>query len=200
MGEVRGAEIVDMLAGFNTGHEGGCGTLHANSATAVPDRIAALGLAAGMTLPGIIAQLSAGLEVVIHLARTPAGRRVVAAVGMVVGHDGAAVVEPALVHRGRGVGTGACRCATGRASGRGARVGRGAGEPRTGTRGRGRWRGPRGRVQLGSRRGEERGSDVGQAEGPWIMGAAIAAGIAAGVWATPLRPRGGYGGTSAAAG
>ena len=36
VGEVRGAEVVDMLAAMNTGHEGGCGTLHANSAADVP--------------------------------------------------------------------------------------------------------------------------------------------------------------------
>ena len=89
-----------MLAGFNTGHEGGCGTLHANSATAVPDRIAALGLAAGMTLPGITAQLTAGLEVVIHLARTPRGGGWWPQSAWWLGRDGAAVVEPALVHRG----------------------------------------------------------------------------------------------------
>jgi pilus assembly protein CpaF len=104
IGEVRGAEIVDMLAGFNTGHEGGCGTLHANSIATVPDRIAALGLAAGMTPQGIGAQLVAGLEVVVHLARTASGRRVVEAIGMVVERDGQPSVEPALVHdRGRWV-------------------------------------------------------------------------------------------------
>ena len=98
VGEVRGAEILDMLAGFNTGHEGGCGTLHANSADAVPERVAALGLAAGMTLPGITAQLTAGLEVVVHLARAPAGGRVVAAIGAVSARAGVAVVEPGLVY------------------------------------------------------------------------------------------------------
>ena len=36
VGEVRGAEVVDLLAALNTGHEGGCGTLHANSAADVP--------------------------------------------------------------------------------------------------------------------------------------------------------------------
>jgi pilus assembly protein CpaF len=99
VGEVRGAEVVDMLAGFNTGHEGGCGTVHANAAGAVPDRVVALALAAGMTRAGVHAQLGAGLEVVIHLARRPDGRRVVAEVGMVSpGHE-AAVVRPALVRR-----------------------------------------------------------------------------------------------------
>ena len=48
VGEVRGAEIVDLLAALNTGHEGGCGTLHANSAIDVPARVEALALAAGL--------------------------------------------------------------------------------------------------------------------------------------------------------
>ena len=47
VGEVRGAEVVDLLAALNTGHDGGCGTLHANSAVDVPARLEALALAAG---------------------------------------------------------------------------------------------------------------------------------------------------------
>ena len=39
VGEVRGAEVVDLLAALNTGHGGGCGTLHANSAADVPARL-----------------------------------------------------------------------------------------------------------------------------------------------------------------
>ncbi len=97
VGEVRGAEVVDMLAAMNTGHEGGCGTLHANSAAAVPDRLVALGLAAGMTLRGIHAQLAAGLDVVIHLARRGGGRRVLVEVGMVARQGDESFVEPALV-------------------------------------------------------------------------------------------------------
>jgi hypothetical protein len=46
VGEVRGAEVVDLLAALNTGHEGGCGTLHANSAVDVPARLEALAASA----------------------------------------------------------------------------------------------------------------------------------------------------------
>ncbi len=42
VGEVRGAEIADLLTAMNTGHEGGCGTVHANSAADVPARLEAL--------------------------------------------------------------------------------------------------------------------------------------------------------------
>ncbi len=100
VGEVRGPEVVDMLAAMNTGHEGGCGTLHANSAEAVPDRVVALALAAGMTLTGVHAQLAAGLDVVIHLARRSGGRRVVVEVGMVTRRGPESVVEPALIRQG----------------------------------------------------------------------------------------------------
>ena len=48
VGEVRGGEVVELLAALNTGHEGGCGTLHANSAGDVPARVEALALAAGL--------------------------------------------------------------------------------------------------------------------------------------------------------
>lgn len=97
VGEVRGAEVVDLLAAMNTGHEGGCGTVHANSAAAVPDRLAALALAAGMTLAGVHAQASAGLDVVVHLARRRDGTRVVAELGIVTPSADGTEVRPALV-------------------------------------------------------------------------------------------------------
>ena len=48
VGEVRGAEIADLLTAMNTGHEGGCGTVHANSAGDVPARLEALAALGGM--------------------------------------------------------------------------------------------------------------------------------------------------------
>ncbi|MFN8168320.1 MAG: TadA family conjugal transfer-associated ATPase [Candidatus Nanopelagicales bacterium] len=75
VGEVRGAEVVDLLAALNTGHEGGCATVHANSAADVPARIEALALAAGLGRDAVHAQLAAGLDVVLHLERDRDGRR-----------------------------------------------------------------------------------------------------------------------------
>jgi pilus assembly protein CpaF len=67
---------VDLLAALNTGHEGGCGTLHANTAADVPARLEALGCAAGLTRQAVHSQLAAALDVVIHLTRNrPDGRR-----------------------------------------------------------------------------------------------------------------------------
>ncbi|KQS68622.1 TadA family conjugal transfer-associated ATPase [Modestobacter sp. Leaf380] len=76
VGEVRGAEVVDLLAALNTGHDGGCGTLHVNRAADLPARLEALGVAAGLDRLAVHSQAAAALAVVVHLRRGPAGRRV----------------------------------------------------------------------------------------------------------------------------
>jgi pilus assembly protein CpaF len=76
VGEVRGAEVVELLAALNTGHEGGCGTLHANSARDVPARIEALALAAGLPREAAHSQFLAGVDAVLHLGRDVDGHRV----------------------------------------------------------------------------------------------------------------------------
>lgn len=75
VGEVRGGEVVDLLAALNTGHEGGCGTLHANASTEVPARVEALALAAGLGREAAHSQLAAAIDVVLHLARRSDGTR-----------------------------------------------------------------------------------------------------------------------------
>ncbi len=75
VGEVRGAEVVDLLAAMNTGHEGGCGTLHANSALDVPARVEALALAAGLDRAAAHSQFASAVDVVLHLTRGREGRR-----------------------------------------------------------------------------------------------------------------------------
>jgi len=74
IGECRGAEVVDLLAALNTGHEGGAGTVHANAAKDVPARLEALGLAGGLPRAALHAQLASALHAVLHLRRTPQGR------------------------------------------------------------------------------------------------------------------------------
>jgi pilus assembly protein CpaF len=76
VGEVRGAEVTDLLAALNTGHDGGCGTLHANRPAEVPARLEALGVAAGLGRAAVHSQTAAALALVVHLRRTPEGRRV----------------------------------------------------------------------------------------------------------------------------
>lgn len=93
VGEVRGAEVADLLAALNTGHEGGCGTVHANTAADVPARLTGLALAAGLPLPAVHSQLTAALDVVVHCVRDRAGHRRVAEIGVLrPGADGPTVV------------------------------------------------------------------------------------------------------------
>jgi pilus assembly protein CpaF len=82
VGEVRGGEVVDLLAALNTGHEGGCGTLHANSSADVPARVEALALAAGLGREAVHSQFAAAVDVVLHLAVDRAGRRHLREVGV----------------------------------------------------------------------------------------------------------------------
>lgn len=92
VGEVRGAEVTDLLAALNTGHEGGCGTLHANSPAEVPARLEALAVPAGLDRAAVHSQAVAALHVVVHLRRGEAGRRV-AELGVLRRAGDLAVVE-----------------------------------------------------------------------------------------------------------
>ena len=103
IGEVRGAEVVDMLAALNTGHEGGCCTVHANSAADVPTRLEALGAAAGMPRNAVHAQMAAALQVVLHLRQGRDGVRRLTEVAVISrGRDGLVESVPALTFTGSG--------------------------------------------------------------------------------------------------
>jgi pilus assembly protein CpaF len=74
VGEVRGPEVREMLAALNTGHEGGCGTVHANRPADLPARFEALGALARLGRDAVQAQLSSAVQVVVHVERRQAGR------------------------------------------------------------------------------------------------------------------------------
>ncbi|WP_434742558.1 TadA family conjugal transfer-associated ATPase [Micromonospora sp. SH-82] len=74
VGECRGAEVVDLLAALNTGHDGGAGTLHANAPVDVPARLEALGLLGGLPRAALHAQVAAALQVVLQVRRGARGR------------------------------------------------------------------------------------------------------------------------------
>jgi pilus assembly protein CpaF len=96
VGEVRGAECVDLLAALNVGHDGGTGTLHANSVADVPARVEALCTGAGLGREAVHSQLGAGLQAVLHLRRHRDGCRRLAAIGVLErGLDGLVGVRPA---------------------------------------------------------------------------------------------------------
>ncbi|MEJ6536845.1 MAG: TadA family conjugal transfer-associated ATPase [Mycobacterium sp.] len=75
VGEVRGAEVVDLLGALNTGHDGGSGTVHANSPAEVPARLEALAALGGLDRAALHSQLAAAVQVVVHVSRGPNGRR-----------------------------------------------------------------------------------------------------------------------------
>nr|WP_284255613.1 TadA family conjugal transfer-associated ATPase [Pseudolysinimonas kribbensis] len=78
VGEVRGAELRELLGALNTGHDGGAGTLHANSLADVPARLEALGALAGLGAEALARQAVSAIDAVLHLERTGSGRRLTA--------------------------------------------------------------------------------------------------------------------------
>jgi pilus assembly protein CpaF len=102
VGECRGPEVRDLLAALNTGHSGGCATVHANAAVEVPARLEALGSTAGMTPASVAAQAAAAFDAVLHVRRQ-GRRRYLAEVGVVSrSPSGALVVRPAATWSGAG--------------------------------------------------------------------------------------------------
>ena len=75
VGEVRGAEVVDLLAALNTGHDGGAGTVHANNPAEVPARLEALAALGGLDRFALHSQLAAAVQVLLHVGRDRAGKR-----------------------------------------------------------------------------------------------------------------------------
>jgi pilus assembly protein CpaF len=86
VGEVRGAEALDMLMALNTGHEGSLTTVHANSPEDALRRVETLALMAGLGLPheAVREQVASALQLVVHQARAPSGARRVESVAEVV--------------------------------------------------------------------------------------------------------------------
>jgi pilus assembly protein CpaF len=90
VGEVRGAEAIDMLQAMNTGHEGSMSTLHANSPRDALARIETMALMAGIELPlrAIRDQTASALDLIVHLSRLRDGSRRVTQISEIVGSEG----------------------------------------------------------------------------------------------------------------
>jgi len=94
VGEVRGAELADLLTALNTGHEGGCGTIHANSAADVPARLEALAALGGLPRAALHAQAAAALDVLVHVRRLGNGLRWVDELHVLAWDEGAGLCRP----------------------------------------------------------------------------------------------------------
>lgn len=78
LGECRGGEIRELFGALNTGHDGGAGTIHANSLGDVPARLHALGALAGLTERALTMQALSAISAVLHVSREGGHRRLVA--------------------------------------------------------------------------------------------------------------------------
>ncbi len=107
VGEVRGAEALDMLQAMNTGHEGSLSTIHANSARDALSRLETMILMAGTNLPNraMREQVASALDVIIQIQRFPDGTRRVVSVTEVTGMEGDVVTTQDIFrYRRRGIG------------------------------------------------------------------------------------------------
>ena len=94
VGEVRGAEALDMLQAMNTGHDGSLTTVHANTPRDAISRIETLVLMAGMDLPLKVVrqQVSSAVDLIVQQTRLKDGQRKVTAVTEVAGMEGDIIV------------------------------------------------------------------------------------------------------------
>lgn len=76
VGEVRGPEVIDMMAAMNTGHEGSMATMHSNSPDEIIARIEAMAASIQLGSESLRRQIGASLDVIVGVARSKMGRRV----------------------------------------------------------------------------------------------------------------------------
>jgi pilus assembly protein CpaF len=94
VGEVRGAEALDMLQAMNTGHDGSLSTVHSNSPRDALARIETMVLMSGFDLPvrAIREQVTSALDLLVHVARLRDGTRRVVQISEVQGMEGDTIV------------------------------------------------------------------------------------------------------------
>jgi len=90
VGEVRGAEVMDMLQSMNTGHDGSLSTLHANSPRDALMRLETLAAMTGLNIQSVFVRryISSALDIIIHLARLVDGSRRIMSFQEIVGMEG----------------------------------------------------------------------------------------------------------------
>ncbi|WP_374939561.1 TadA family conjugal transfer-associated ATPase [Leifsonia shinshuensis] len=94
LGECRGEEVADLLSALNTGHDGGAGTLHANSLADVPARMEALGALAGLDDIATARQTISAIGMIVHVERVGDRRRVAGFGRFTTSPDGRLAVVP----------------------------------------------------------------------------------------------------------
>jgi len=89
VGEVRGAEVLDMLQAMNTGHDGSLSTIHANSTRDALSRVETMVLMSGLSLPvrAMRDYVASALDLVIHVSRLSDGTRKIVRVTEIVGME-----------------------------------------------------------------------------------------------------------------
>lgn len=106
VGEVRGAEALDMLQAMNTGHDGSLATGHANSPRDILSRLETMVLMAGMDLPirAIREQIAGAIDLIIHQARLKDGSRRITHITEVLGMEGDIIVlQELFLYKKQGV-------------------------------------------------------------------------------------------------
>lgn len=109
LGEVRGAEALDMLQAMNTGHEGSMGTIHANSPRDALTRLEnMLGMAGVSSQPKVMrSQIASAINVVVQVARLTDGKRKVISLQEITGMEGDVItMQEIFSFRQTGVGDG----------------------------------------------------------------------------------------------
>ncbi|MBY5980658.1 CpaF family protein [Ferrimonas balearica] len=105
IGEVRGAEALDMLTAMNTGHEGSLTTLHANTCRDALSRLENMVCMAGFDMPvkNIRTQIASAIHVVVQLERQEDGKRRVVSISEITGMEGEVItLSDLFVFRRRG--------------------------------------------------------------------------------------------------
>jgi pilus assembly protein CpaF len=94
VGEVRGAEALDMLQAMNTGHDGSLTTVHSNAPRDTLSRIETMTLMAGMDLPirAVREQMASALDMIVHVSRLRDGSRRITHISEVMGMEGDVIV------------------------------------------------------------------------------------------------------------
>jgi len=109
VGEVRGAEVLDMLQAMSTGHDGSICTVHSNTARDALQRLEMMMLLSGATIPqrAMRQQIASALNMVIHVSRLSDGSRKVMKIAEVTGMEGDVVMMQDLFEFKRtGIGPG----------------------------------------------------------------------------------------------